>query len=135
MTSPTPPPPGQPGGFPPPPQGQPGGFPPSPMPPAGPPPAGPPPYGPPAGTGQSTNGKAIAALILGIVSIVLCLGYLAGVPAIILGRMAKKEIDQGNGTGEGLAQAGFITGLIGTVISALLTILWIILIIASAASS
>jgi hypothetical protein len=134
VTSPTPPPPGQPGGFPPP-QGQPGGFPPSPMPPAGPPPAGPPPYGPPAGTGQSTNGKAIASLILGIVSIVLCLGYLAGVPAIILGRMAKKEIDQGNGTGDGLAQAGFITGLIGTVISALLTILWIVILIASAASS
>jgi hypothetical protein len=105
------------------------------MPPAGPPPAGPPPYGPPAGTGQSTNGKAIASLILGIVSIVLCLGYLAGVPAIILGRMAKKEIDQGNGTGDGLAQAGFITGLIGTVISALLTILWIVILIASAASS
>src|SRR4051812_36500047 len=127
MTGPTPPPPGfpggdpaQPGGFPPPPQGQPGGFPPSP-PPQGMPPAGPPQYGgpspyggPPVGAGQSTNGKAIASLILGIVSIVLCLGYLAGVPAIILGRMAKREIAQGNGTGEGLAQGGFITGIIGT---------------------
>src|SRR5829696_5742347 len=102
MTSP-PPPPGQPGGFPPPPpQGQPGGLPPSPMPPSGMPPAGPPPYGgPPVASGPGTNGKAIASLILGIVSIVLCLGYFAGIPAIILGRMAKGEIAQGNSTGEG----------------------------------
>jgi Domain of unknown function (DUF4190) len=132
VTSPPPPP----GGFPPPPTGQPGGFPPPQGgQPGGFPPPAPSPYGgPPVAAGQSTNVKAIISLILGIVSIVLCLGYLAGVPAIILGRMARREIAQGNGTGDGLAQGGFITGLIGTVISGLLTLLWIIVLIASAGS-
>jgi len=103
------------------------------MPPSGMPPAGPPPYGgPPVASGPGTNGKAIASLILGIVSIVLCLGYFAGIPAIILGRMAKGEIAQGNSTGEGLAQGGFITGIIGTVISALITLIWIVALVASA---
>ena len=142
MTSPTPPPPGfpgggpaQPGGFPPP-QGQPGGFPPSP---GGPPPGGPyggppSPYGGPPGAGLPTNGKAIAALVLGILSLV-CFGLLAGIPAIILGRMAKQEIAQGNGSGAGLAQGGLVTGIIGTVLSGLGLILWIIILIAAAGSN
>jgi hypothetical protein len=138
LTSPTPPPSGipgggqqQPGGFQAPPQGQPGGFPPSP-PPAGPPPAGSP-YGGP-GTGQSTNGKAIASLVLGICSIVLCLGFLAGIPAVILGRIAKREIAEGNGTGDGLANAGLITGIIGIVLG-VLWLLYVILVIAIGVSS
>jgi hypothetical protein len=126
MTSP-PPPPGQPGGFPPP-QGQPGGFPPAPMPPAG-PPGGPPQYGGAPVAGQSTNGKAIASLVLGIVGL-FCIGWPAGIAAIILGRIAKREIDAGQGTGSGMATAGLIMGIISVVVYGLLTILWLILVIA-----
>lgn len=67
-----------------------------------------------------TSGKATASLILGIVSLVMC-GLLAGIPAMILGRMAKKEIQasQGRIGGDGLATAGFIMGLISTIITGL----------------
>ncbi|MEV7396138.1 DUF4190 domain-containing protein [Aeromicrobium sp. NPDC092404] len=66
-----------------------------------------------------TNGKAIAALVLGIVSIVLCyLGVLIGPGAIVFGVLGKKDIKQSNGTqtGDGMATAGIVTGIIGTVV-------------------
>jgi len=54
---------------------------------------------------------AITSLILGIVSF-MCLGLLAGLPAIILGhiayRQARKAPDQY--TGKGMAMAGFVMG-------------------------
>lgn len=67
-----------------------------------------------------TNQKAIWSLVTGILSLVCC-GLLAGVPALILGNMAKKEIDGSGGaqTGRGMAQAGFVLGLIATVLSVL----------------
>jgi hypothetical protein len=71
-----------------------------------------------------TSGKATAALVLGIVGLVMC-GLLAGIPAIILGSQARREIDasQGRLAGRGAAQAGFILGIIGTVLSTLLIVL------------
>jgi len=67
------------------------------------------------------NSNATISLVLGIVSIVLCLGFLAGVPAIILGGKAKKEIAASGGAqgGDGMATAGQVTGWIGTVFSVL----------------
>ena len=47
----------------------------------------------------------------GILSI-LCFSILAGVPAIILGQLAKNEIAEGRGSGQGMAQAGFILGIV-----------------------
>jgi putative exporter of polyketide antibiotics len=86
----------------------------------------PPQYGAPVppqgGVPQKTNSKAIWALVLGILGLVCC-GFFAGIPAIILGNMAKKEIDAGQGTGRGMAQAGFILGIIAVAIG----ILWVIL--------
>jgi Domain of unknown function (DUF4190) len=81
------------------------------------PPGQPPPFGapqpafggPPIAQTQGTNGKAIAALVLGVLS-VLCFGILAGIPAIILGVMARKDVAEGRGTGDGLALAGLILG-------------------------
>jgi hypothetical protein len=66
-------------------------------------------------------------MILGIVSLVCC-GLLAGIPAIILGHIAKNEIDASGGTqeGRGMAQAGFIMGIIGTVLSVLGAIVYIV---------
>ncbi|WP_323792799.1 DUF4190 domain-containing protein [Nocardioides sp.] len=80
------------------------------------------PYGAPShGTGpQGTSGKATTSLVLGILSL-LCFGLLSGIPAMIIGRSATKEIDASHGSigGRGLATAGFVTGLIGTVFSTL----------------
>ena len=75
------------------------------------------------GMPQKTNGKAIWSLVLGIVGMVCC-GFIAGIPAIILGNMAKKEIDAGQGTGRGMAQAGFILGIIAVALGILWIILW-----------
>ncbi len=62
-----------------------------------------------------TSSKATTSLILGIVSLFFC-GFLTGIPAIITGFSARKEIRQSNGavSGDGLALGGIITGILGT---------------------
>ena len=67
-----------------------------------------------------TSSKATTSLVLGIVSLIAC-GLLLGIPAMIVARQAKREIRESGGRvgGEGLATAGFVTGLIGTVWSVL----------------
>ncbi len=57
-----------------------------------------------------TSGKAVASLILGIASF-LC-SILTGIPAIILGIMALREVNRGRGrvTGRGLAITGISLG-------------------------
>ena len=85
--------------------------------------AGPP---PPDASGRygyaqpKTNQKAIWSLVLGILGLVCC-GFLAGIPALILGNMAKKEIAASGGaeTGAGMAQAGFVLGIIAIVLGVL----------------
>jgi len=55
---------------------------------------------------------AIASLVLGICSIVLCLGPLAGIPAVIMGHKANSDIRKSGGLlgGSGMATAGLVTG-------------------------
>jgi uncharacterized protein DUF4190 len=96
------------------------GYQPQPAPSYGQPPPGygqpPPGYGYPAP--QRTNGKATWSMITGIVSILFCyLGVLIGPVAIILATQAKKDLKRSNGTqtGSGMATAGLVTGIIGTV--------------------
>lgn len=73
-------------------------------------------------------------MILGIVSLVCC-GLLTGIPAIILGHMGKNEIDANPGqTGRGMAQAGFIMGIIGTVLSVVGIIVYVAVIGAAISS-
>lgn len=66
---------------------------------------------PHAYTTAETSGKAIGALILGILSLTSC-GPIAGIIAIILGNSATDEINRSGGrlAGEGLAKAGVIMG-------------------------
>ena len=84
------------------------------------PPPPPPQYGSPApgqpGQPAGNNSKALWAMILGILGLVCC-GIFTGIPALILGNIAKKEIDASGGaqTGRGMAQAGFILGIISIV--------------------
>ena len=57
--------------------------------------------------------KAIAALVLGILSIVMCFPVL-GIVGIVLANSAKKE-----GFTEGLQKAAFIVSIVGTALGAL----------------
>ncbi len=102
----------------PPPGDQPGyaapGYPPPGYPPPGYPPPG---YPPPGYPTPPTSGKATTALVLGICGLVIC-PLILSVPAIIVGQSAKKEIDASHGQlgGRSQAQAGFILGIIGTLL-------------------
>jgi hypothetical protein len=86
------------------------------------------------------HGSALAAMIVGIASLVLgCtvgIGLLGSPVAWWLGAKAKREIDasQGRLGGRGMAQAGFILGIIGTVLLAL-GIVAVILIVVVAATT
>lgn len=86
-----------------------------------PPPPPPNPYG--GMPAQQTNQKAVWALVLGIVSL-LCCGFLTGIPAIILGQSAGKEIAMTGQGGSGMAKAGLILGIVATALSVLGVILW-----------
>lgn len=79
-----------------------------------------PPYGYPAAPQQPNSGKAVTALVLGILGLVMC-GPFTAIPAIVVGRSATREIEasQGRMEGRGMAQAGFVLGIVGTVIGGL----------------
>jgi hypothetical protein len=76
-----------------------------------------------------THGKATAALVCGIVGLFLC-PIILSIVAIVLGTSAQKEIRASGGalTGEGLAKAGFVLGIVGLALGAL----WLILALATA---
>jgi len=69
-------------------------------------------------------GKAITAMVLGIISIVFCItGYFAlllGILAIIFASLSLKN----EKTGRGMAITGLVTGIIGTIFGLLYAILW-----------
>ena len=92
---------------------------------------------PPGPVAPPTPGSATAALVLGILSIVMCLGLFTGIPAMVVGRNAKREIEASGGRlgGEGVANAGFITGLIGTLLSVLGLLFFVLIIVGIAGSS
>lgn len=66
-----------------------------------------------------SNGKAMSSMIIGIVSILFCyLGALIGPVAIVLSVLGKNEIKRSHGTqtGGGMATAGLVTGIVGTLV-------------------
>jgi hypothetical protein len=76
------------------------------------------------GQAQSSSTQAIVALILGILGIVCC-GLMAPI-AWFLGSQEIKAIREGRApvAGEGLAKAGMILGIIGSILL-VLTALWV----------
>lgn len=84
-----------------------------------PPPPPPPPGAGPGipGMGGSTQKNSLGtwALVLGIVSIVCC-GFIAGIPAIFIGRASEKAQAEGLATNGNLGKVGFILGIIGSIL-------------------
>lgn len=129
------PPPGSPPGAPqyptqrglpgPPPYGGPPGYPSSPPAGYGQPPYGQSPYGgyPQPKTG---SGKGTAALVLGILSVLLCwlsvFDALFIVPAIIFGMLGIGDAKRRNGAGRGAATAGVVCALVGAVLATIFSI-------------
>src|SRR5262245_9826338 len=74
----------------------------------------------------TTDGQAIASLVLGIAALFLCFSVLTGIPAIILGHISWSRIRKSMGRlkGEGMAMAGLIMGY--------LSIPWILIVAAIA---
>lgn len=96
------------------------------------------PYGAPAayaGPGGRPDSSATTAMVLGIIGVaggLACyLPLLLSPFALFMGLASKKRIDASNGalTGRGSAQAGFILGIIGTVILALGILLIVVIVI------
>lgn len=85
------------------------------------------PYGGAPAQSQGTNGLAVAALIVGILSF-FCVGLLFGPIAIVLGILARKKAnDEMGGNGAGMALGGIITGVLGFVASAAFVLFFFVL--------
>jgi hypothetical protein len=88
-------------------------------------------------TAPQNEGMAVASMVIGIVSLVLACGYgigLLGAPvALVMGRVSMKRIDASGGQlgGRGMAQAGFILGIVGSVLLVLVIIGVIVVIVAA----
>jgi hypothetical protein len=72
---------------------------------------------------QTTNGMAVASLVLGIC---FCFG-LTGILAVVLGNLALNRIDasQGAEKGRGLAIAGIVLGWVGIALLAIPALVWL----------
>ena len=91
---------------------------------------------------RPTSGKAVAAMVLGIISIVGCVFY--GVPSMVCGplalifaRQAKGQVlrNEVSASSQGMATAGFVCGLIGTIMAALVIGAILFVIVMAIASS
>ena len=76
---------------------------------------------------MQSNKKATWSLVLGILGVVCC-GLFAGIPAIIVGNQAKREIAGTGQSGEGAAKAGVILGWVSVALGILAAIVWTMLI-------
>jgi hypothetical protein len=74
-----------------------------------------------------TNGRAVAAMVLGIISILTCffwpVSLVLGILAIAIGSMARTDARRGGYPGPGQAKAGIICGIAGIVLSILLIVI------------
>lgn len=78
----------------------------------------------PTGSPEATNVMAIVSLVLGIISFISGLffaGLLFGIPAIILGIIGMKKPG-----GKGMGIAGIVLGAIGSLVSILVIIFWVV---------
>jgi Domain of unknown function (DUF4190) len=85
---------------------------------------------------QGASGRAIASLVLSLVSIFMC-GPLTSIPGMILGKMEMNAIRQGQASpaGEGLAKAGFYISLVITILYGLLILAYLFIIVMAIATA
>lgn len=57
---------------------------------------------------QSANGMAVASLVMGIAGLFFC--GITGILGLIFGYIARRQIREGNGSGDGMAIAGIVLG-------------------------
>jgi len=79
------------------------------------------PYPYPYPPARSTNGMAIAAMVLGIVWVY----WIGSILAVIFGHVALNEIRRTKQGGEGMAIAGIVLGWIGVGILGIVLLFWI----------
>ncbi len=97
----------------------------------------PPNYPPPVGSRHVvTDGRAAASLVWAILGLIFALplglpGMIAGPVAYFLGKGALTRIAESNGalTGRSAASAGRILGIIATAVGAIVTLVWLVLIL------
>ena len=86
------------------------------------------PYQQPYAAAQSsgTNGAAVAALITGIIALLLSwipainiLGFLLAIVAIVTGFIGMKKANAPGGSGKGLAIGGLVTGILAILVTVL----------------
>ena len=75
----------------------------------------------PVGETKESSGKATAAMVLGILGVLVALvipivGIIMGIIAIVFGRQAREETSSGRKSGRGKAQAGFVLGIVACVL-------------------
>lgn len=75
--------------------------------------------------------NAVAALVLGILSLItscMFIGLVLGIIGMVLGGKAKQVYNSAptEYTGYGMANAGWVMSLIGTILGAIYTIYWLI---------
>lgn len=75
-----------------------------------------------------SNGSAVASLVLGIISILIFLtgpiGLIMGIVGLVLARKGRI-----NDAASGVAKAGFVTSLIGTILCAIFTVIIIVTVV------
>ena len=74
-----------------------------------------------------TNRLAVASLVLGLAGVVLCLGPIAGIPAVACGLQAFREFRRYPGAfaGRGMAYAGVVLGCAAVVAFVVLAVAWL----------
>ena len=94
----------------------------------------PPSYPPPAyGRAQSTDGRAVVALVLAIFGLILGLplgvpGLVCGPIAYFMGKSASRRIDASGGAlgGRSLAMTAWILGIVATAAGAVISLIWLV---------
>lgn len=91
--------------------------------------APPPGYAPMPYPARPTNQLAIAALVCGCAQ--LFFWIFTGIPAVILGHIARRQIRETGENGDGMALAGLILGYVGIGLSVIFAVVIILIVVAA----
>jgi hypothetical protein len=74
---------------------------------------------------DKASGMAITALVLGILGLCCC-GFVAGIPALVIGFMERGKINRGEASAKGMWMAivGIVLGIISSILGCL-QVIWI----------